>query len=309
MCGRTQAYASNTLTLDGLYAVPNNHAIDCTSAQPEDSQEQNRADTDMEINGNDHQTLINYLSAQPGFSMGPSTADTDLEVNDNNHQALDSLQVQPGSYDFSPDKATTKLEMNDKSHQTFDYLSAQQGSFQAAETPCRNNRVRKSPEGFDYLTSEKKRMADKAYREKCREDRENTKAENNRLKTEINRLNEECVRKNHALKSQEEENKHLQQKVRRLEGRLDTQDMVVKVLTTQLRQSQIIDLQRENTLLKSQMDQLTSCANNQDNSNIILQLQERNEQLRREKIVFEKTVEALCMKISNDKNHEEEHTR
>lgn len=66
------------------------------------------------------------------------------------------------------------------------------------------------------------------------EDRENTKAENNRLKTEINRLNEECVRKNHALKSQEEENKHLQQKVRRLEGRLDTQDMVVKVLTTQL---------------------------------------------------------------------------
>ena len=167
-CFSVSTDASNTLTLDGLYAVPNNHAIDCTSAQPEDSQEQNRADTDMEINGNDHQTLINYLSAQPGFSMGPSTADTDLEVNDNNHQALDSLQVQPGSSDFSPDKATTKLEMNDKSHQTFDYLSAQQGSFQAAETPCRNNRVRKSPEGFDYLTSEKKRMADKAYREKCR---------------------------------------------------------------------------------------------------------------------------------------------
>lgn len=117
-CFSVSTDASNTLTLDGLYAVPNNHAIDCTSAQPEDSQEQNRADTDMEINGNDHQTLINYLSAQPGFSMGPSTADTDLEVNDNNHQALDSLQVQPGSYDFSPDKATTKLEMNDKSHQT-----------------------------------------------------------------------------------------------------------------------------------------------------------------------------------------------
>ncbi|XP_011026669.1 PREDICTED: golgin subfamily A member 8A-like isoform X2 [Populus euphratica] len=273
----------------------------------EDSQEQNRVDTNMEINGNDHQTL-NYLSVQPGFSMGPSTADTDLEVNDNNHQALDSLQVQPGSSDFSPDKATTKPQMNDKSHQTFDYLSAQQGSFQAAETPCRNNRVRKSPEGFDYLTSEKKRLADKAYREKSREERENTKAENNRLKTEINRLNEECVRKNHALKSQEEENKHLQQKVGRLEGSLNTQNIVVEVLTKQLAQSQIIDLQRENTLLKSQMDQLTSCANNQDNS-IILQLQERNEQLRRENIAFKMIFEALCMKINNDKNHEEEHTR
>ena len=56
------------------------------------------------------------------------------------------------------------------------------------------------------------------------------------------------------------------------------------------------------------MDQLTSCANNQDNS-IILQLQGRNEQLRRENIVFKMTVEALCMKINNDKNHEEEHTR
>lgn len=261
-----------------------------------DSQEQNRAD---------YQTL-NYFSAQPGFSTGPSTAD--LEVNDNNHQALDSLQVQPGSSDFSPDKATTKLEMNDKSHQTFDYLSGQQGSFQAAETPCRNNRVRKSPEGFDYLTSEKKRMGDKAYREKCKEDKENTKAENDRLKTENNRLNEECVRNDHALKSQEEEIKHLQQEVRRLEGSLDTQKMVVEVFTTHLVQSQIIDLQRENTLLTSQMDQLTSCANNQDNS-IILQLQGRNEQLRRENIVFKKTVEALCMKINNDKNHEEEHTR
>ncbi|XP_034898493.1 uncharacterized protein [Populus alba] len=297
--------ASNTLTLDGLYAVPNNHTIDYTSAQPEDSQEQNRANTDMEVNGNDHQTL-NYFSPQPGFSTAPRTAA--LEVNDNNHQALDSPQVQPGSSDFSPDKATTKLEMNDKSHQTFDYLSAQQGSFQAAETTCRNNRVRKSPEGFEYRTSEKKRTVDKAYREKCKEDRENTKAENDRLKTENNRLNQECVRNDHALKSQEEEIKHLQQEVRRLEGSLDTQKMVVEVFTTHLVQSQIIDLQRENTLLKSQMDQLTSCANNQDNS-ITLQLQGRNEQLRRENIVFKMTVEALCMKINNDKNHEEEHTR
>ncbi|KAL3609654.1 hypothetical protein D5086_000674 [Populus alba] len=203
-------HAPNTLTLDGPYTVPNNHAIDCTSTQPEDSQEQNRADTDMEVNGNDHQTL-NYFSAQPGFSTGPRTAA--LEVNDNNHQALDSPQVQPGSSDFSPDKASTKLEMNDKSHQTFDYLSAQQGSFQAAETPRRNNR----------------------------EDRENTKAEsnrlkteNNRLKTENNRLNEERFRKYHASKSQEEEIKHLQQEVGRLEGSLDTQNIVVEALTKQL---------------------------------------------------------------------------
>ena len=66
------------------------------------------------------------------------------------------------------------------------------------------------------------------------EDKENTKAENNRLKTEINRLNEECVRKNHALKSREEENKHLQQKVGRLEGNLNTQNIVVEVFTKQL---------------------------------------------------------------------------
>ncbi|KAB5573341.1 hypothetical protein DKX38_000535 [Salix brachista] len=296
------------LTLDG----PNNHTIDYSSAQPEDSQGKNRA----EINGNDHQRF-NHLSAQPGFSEDPSTTDTDFEVNDNNHQALDNLQVQPGSSDSSISKSTTDLEMNDQSHQTFDYMSGQQGSFQAPETSCPNNRKRKSPEGFDYMKSEKKRRADKAYRAKCKarpiislldstEERETTMAENNHLKTEINRLKEESDRKDHALKSQEEEKKHLQQKVRQLEGNLCQQNIVVGVLTTQLGRSQNIDLQRENTLLKSRMDQLTSCANNKDNS-VILQLQETNEQLQRDKSALKKIVEALCLKINSDKNQDEEH--
>uniref|UniRef100_A0A6N2M4I6 Uncharacterized protein n=1 Tax=Salix viminalis TaxID=40686 RepID=A0A6N2M4I6_SALVM len=302
--------ASNMLTLDG----PNNHTIDYISAQPEDSQGKNRA----EINGNDHQRF-NHLSAQPGFSEDPSTADTDFEVNDNNHQALDNLQVQPGSSDSSISKSTTDVEMNDQSHQTFDYMSVQQGSFQAPETSCPSNRRRKSPEGFDYMKSEKKRRADKAYRAKCKarpiislldstEERETTMAENNHLKTEINRLKEESDRKDHALKSQEEEKKHLQQKVRQLEGNLCQQNIVVGVLTTQLGSSQNIDLQRENTLLKSRMDQLTSCANNKDNS-VILQLQETNEQLQRDKSALGKIVEALCLKINNDKNQDEEHTQ
>ncbi|KAJ6712818.1 hypothetical protein OIU79_008920 [Salix purpurea] len=287
--------ASNMLTLDG----PNNHTIDYISAQPEDSQGKNRAG----INGNDHQRF-NHLSAQPGFSEDPSTADTDFEVNDNFHHALDSLQVQPGSSDSSTNRATTDLEMNYKSHQTFDYMSAQQGSFQAPETSCPDNRRRKSPEGFDFLKSDKKRMADKAYRE----ERETTKAENNRLKTEINRLKEESDRKDHALKSQEEENKHLQQKVRQLEGSLGKQNVVVEALTTQLSRSQNIDLQLENALLKSLMDHVTSCANNKDNS-VILQLQERNKQLQRDKRTHEKIVEALCLKINHDKNQDEEHTQ
>ncbi|KAG5228088.1 hypothetical protein OIU78_009612 [Salix suchowensis] len=237
------------------------------------------------------------------------TEDTDFEVNDNNHQALDSLQVQPGSSDSSPNKATTDdLEMNDKSHQTFDNMSAQQGSFQAPETSCPNNRRRKSPEGFDVLKSEKKRRAGKKYRAKCKKEREITKAENNRLKTEINRLKEESDRKDHALKSQEEENKHLQQKVRQLEGSLGKQNVVVEALTTQLGRSQNIDLQRENTLLKSLMDRLTSRANNEDNS-VILQLQERNKQLQRDKSTHEKIVEALCLKINNDKNQDDDHTQ
>ncbi|KAJ6712816.1 hypothetical protein OIU79_008919 [Salix purpurea] len=291
-------------TLDG----PNNHTINYISAQPEDSQGKNRAG----INGNDHQRF-NHLSAQiitlpPGFSEDPSTADTDFEVNDNNHQALDNLQVQPGSSDSSISKSTTDLEMNDQSHQTFDYMSVQQGSFQAAETSCPNNRRRKSPEGFDYMKSEKKRRADKAYRAKCKEEREITKAENNRLKTEINRLKEESDRKDHALKSQEEEKKHLQQKVRQLEGSLGKQNVLVEALTTQPGRSQNIDLQRENTLLKCRMDQLTSCANNKDNS-VILLLQERNEQLQRDKSTLENIVEALCLKINNDKNQDEEHTQ
>ncbi|KAF9689108.1 hypothetical protein SADUNF_Sadunf01G0057400 [Salix dunnii] len=295
--------STTTLTLDGLNTVPNNHTIDYFSAQPEDSQGKNR----VGINGNDHQRF-NHLSAQPGFSEDLSTADTDFEVNDNNHHALDSLQVQPGSSGSSTNKATTDLEMNYKSHQTFDYMSAQQGSFQAPETSCPNNRRRKSPEGFDFLKSEKKRMADKAYREKCKEEREITKAENNRLKTEINRLKEESDRNDDALKSQEEENKHLQQKVRQLEGSLGQQNIVVEVLTAQLGRSQSIDLQRENTLLKSRLVQLTSCANNKDSS-IILQLQESNEQLQRDKSTLEKIVEALCLKINNDRNQEEEHTQ
>ncbi|KAG5228099.1 golgin subfamily member 8A [Salix suchowensis] len=276
---------------DGLKAVPNNHTIDYFSAQPEDSQGKNRA----EINGDDHQRFI-HLSAQPGFSEDLSTADTDFEVNDNYHHALDSLQVQPGSSDSSANKAT------------FDYMSAHQGSFQAPETSCPDNRRRKSPEGFDFLKSDKKRMADKAYRAKCKEERETTKAENNRLKTEINRLKEESDRKDHALKSQEEEKKHLQQKVRQLEGSLGQQNVVVEALTTQIGGSQNIDLQRENTLLKCRMDQLTSCANNKDNS-VILLLQERNEQLQRDKSTLEKIVEALCLKINNDKNQDEEHTQ
>ncbi|KAG5228117.1 hypothetical protein OIU78_009629 [Salix suchowensis] len=288
---------------DGLKAVPNNHTIDYFSAQPEDSQGKNRA----EINGDDHQRFI-HLSAQPGFSEDLSTADTDFEVNDNFHHALDSLQVQPGSSDSSTNRATTDLEMNYKSHQTFDYMSAQQGSFQAPETSCPDSRRRKSPEGFDFLKSDKKRMADKAYRAKCKEEREITKAENNHLKTEINRLKEESDRKDHALKSQEEENKHLQQKVRQLEGSLGKQNVVVEALTTQLGRSQNIDLQHENTLLKSRMDQLTSCANNKDNP-VILQLQETNEQLQRDKSTLEKIVEALCLKINNDKNQDEEHTQ
>lgn len=56
------------------------------------------------------------------------------------------------------------------------------------------------------------------------------------------------------------------------------------------------------------MDQLTSCANNKDNS-VILQLQETNEQLQRDKSTLEKIVEALCLKINNDKNQDEEHTQ
>ncbi|KAF9689105.1 hypothetical protein SADUNF_Sadunf01G0057100 [Salix dunnii] len=302
--------ATNTLTLDR----PNNHTIDYISAQPEDSQGKNRA----EINGNVHQRF-NHLSAQPGFSEDPSTADTDFEVNDNNHQALDNLQVQPGRSDSSINKSTTDLEMNDQSQQTFDYMSVQQGSFQAPETSCPNNRRRKSPEDFDYMKYEKKRRADKAYRAKCKarpiislldstEEREITKAENNRLKTEINRLKEESDRKDHALKSQEEENKHLQQKVRQVEGSLRTQSIVVEVLTAQLGRSQDIDLQRENTLLKSRMDELTSCASYKDNA-IILQLQERNGQLHRDKSTLAKIVEALCLKINNDKNQDDEHTQ
>ncbi|KAF9689102.1 hypothetical protein SADUNF_Sadunf01G0056800 [Salix dunnii] len=304
-CFSVRTDAPNMWTLDG----PNNQTIDYISAQPEDFQAKNRADTNTEINGDGHQRF-NHLSAPPGFYF---------EVNHNNHQALDSLQVQPGSSDSSSNKATTDLEMNDKSHQTFDYMSAQQGSFQAPETNCPNNRRRKSPEGFDLPKSEKKRMADKAYREKCKarpiislrdstEEREITKAENNSLKTEINRLKEESDRKDHALKSQEEEIKHLQQKVRQLEGSLGQQNIVVEVLTAQLGRSQNIDLQRENTLLKSRLDQLTSCANNKDNS-VILHLQETNKQLHRDKRTHEKIVEALCLKINNDKNQDEEHTQ
>ncbi|KAJ6713566.1 hypothetical protein OIU85_025226 [Salix viminalis] len=225
---------------------------------------------------------IDYFSAQPEDSQGKNRA----EIYGDDHQRFIHLSAQPG---FSEDLSTadTDFEVNDNFHHALDSLQVQPGSSDSstnrATTDLEMNY--KSHQTFDYI----KEWPTRHTGQKCKEEREITKAENNRLKTEINRLKEESDRKGSCFKV----------------SRRREEASSAKSSSTGRQpwgRSQNIDLQRENTLLKSRMDQLTSCANNKDNS-VILQLQETNEQLQRDKSTLEKIVEALCLKINNDKNY------
>ncbi|KAF9689109.1 hypothetical protein SADUNF_Sadunf01G0057500 [Salix dunnii] len=159
----------------------------------------------------------------------------------------------------------------------------------------------------------KKRMSDRAYRERCKKIKMETESnlellskENDRLKGENASFKTEAARTGKTLQSQEQEMKQLRKTIVLLKQRHDKQNTLVQVLSERLAGANDADFQRESTQLKSNIVLLRSQVNDR---NILdkLQLQEENAQLEREKSLLEVIVQALCEKISNEKGHEGDH--
>uniref|UniRef100_A0A6M2ERM4 BZIP domain-containing protein n=1 Tax=Populus davidiana TaxID=266767 RepID=A0A6M2ERM4_9ROSI len=92
-----------------------------------------------------------------------------------------------------------------------------------------------------YTAAQKKRLADKAYRERCKELKMNTMnkldeltIENDRLRRENDSLKNEEVLLVQTLQRQKDEMKQLEKEFGQLKGQLNSQNMVVEVLLKQL---------------------------------------------------------------------------
>ncbi|KAL9349717.1 hypothetical protein Peur_056972 [Populus x canadensis] len=159
-----------------------------------------------------------------------------------------------------------------------------------------------------YTAAQKKRLVDKAYRERCKELKMKTMnkldeltIENDRLRRENDSLKNEEVLLVQTLQHQKDEMKQLEKEFGHLKGQLRSQNTVVEVLLKRLTGSNYKDLQRENTQLKHDINLLTKRINNPENMNVI-QLQAKIEQLENEKHSLQVIIDALCEKISKDKD-------
>ncbi|KAL3599714.1 hypothetical protein D5086_007632 [Populus alba] len=168
------------------------------------------------------------------------------------------------------------------------------------------NLKRKAPETATYR--EKKRAIDRAYRLRCRELKMNTMnkldeltIENDRLRRENDSLKKEEVLLLQTLQRQKDEMKQLEKEFGQLKGQLNSQNTVVEVLLKQLTGSNYEDPQRENTQLKHDINLLTKRIDNQENMNVT-QLQAKIEQLENEKHSLQVIIDALCEKITKDKD-------
>lgn len=159
-----------------------------------------------------------------------------------------------------------------------------------------------------YTAAQKKRLADKAYRERCKVLKMNTMnkldeltIENDRLRRENDSLKNEEVLLVQTLQRQKDEMKQLEKEFGQLKGQLNSQNMVVEVLLKQLTGSNYKDLQRENTQLKHDINLLTKRIDNPENMNVT-QLQAKIEQLENEKQSLQVIIDALCEKINKDRD-------
>ncbi|KAJ6702015.1 hypothetical protein OIU74_013221 [Salix koriyanagi] len=157
----------------------------------------------------------------------------------------------------------------------------------------------------------RKRMIDRAYRERCKKNKMETERnvellskENDRLKGENATFKVEAVRTGKTLQSQEQEMKQLREKIVLLKQRHDEQYNFVEVLSERLAGAKDADLQRENTELKSSLALLWSQVNDRNNLDK-LQLQEKDAHLEHKKRSLEMIVQALCEKISSEKGADE----
>ncbi|XP_061981761.1 uncharacterized protein LOC133701729 isoform X2 [Populus nigra] len=159
-----------------------------------------------------------------------------------------------------------------------------------------------------YTAAQRKRLADKAYRQRCKELKmitmnklDELTIENDRLRRENDSLKKEEVLLVQTLQRQKDEMKQLEKEFGQLKGQLNSQNTVVEVLLKRLTGSNYKDLQRENTQLKHDINLLTKRISNPENMNVI-QLQAKIEQLENEKNALQVIIDALCEKINKDKD-------
>lgn len=170
------------------------------------------------------------------------------------------------------------------------------------------NRKRKVSGATRDAAAEKKRLVDKAYRERCKEMKKKTETkldaltkENDGLRRENNYLKNEGTQLVQTLQHQKDGMKQLEKEFGQLKSQLHRQNTVVEVLSKRLGGSDDKDLQRENAQLKHDINLLTRKINNPESLSV-LQLRAKIALLENEKHSLQVIVDALCEKINNEKD-------
>uniref|UniRef100_A0A6M2EAZ2 BZIP domain-containing protein n=1 Tax=Populus davidiana TaxID=266767 RepID=A0A6M2EAZ2_9ROSI len=179
------------------------------------------------------------------------------------------------------------------------YLSPLTGEY---PNTAHANLKRKAPE--TATDREKKREIDRAYRLRCREKKMKTEQgvvvlteENYKLKRENEQLKREGVKQPEMVQNQKEEMKVVKNKLCHLKDQLQTQNAVVKELSSRVAsRKNNMDLQCENKRLRFQKSLLINKINDNDYLNPI-QLQENYTELVQEKKAVQVIIDALCEKI------------
>ncbi|KAG6788099.1 hypothetical protein POTOM_004153 [Populus tomentosa] len=188
------------------------------------------------------------------------------------------------------------------------------------------DRKRKGSGATRDAAAEKKRLVDKAYRERCKEMKKKTETkldaltkENDGLRRENNYLKNEGTLLVQTLQHQKDGMKQLEKEFGQIKSQLHRQNTVVEVLSKRLVSvspfsshaicltrllaggSDDKDLQRENAQLKHDINLLTRKINNPESLSVI-QLRAKIALLENEKNSLQVIVDALCEKINNEKD-------
>ncbi|XP_011026672.1 PREDICTED: puff II/9-2 protein-like isoform X1 [Populus euphratica] len=170
------------------------------------------------------------------------------------------------------------------------------------------NRKRKVSGATRDAAAEKKRLIDKAYRERCKEMKKKTETkldaltkENDGLRRENSNLKNEGMLLLQTLQRQKDGMKQLEKEFGQIKSQLHRQNTVVEVLSKRLGGSDDKDLQLENAQLKHNINLLTRKINNPESLSVI-QLRAKIALLENEKHSLQVIVDALCEKINNEKD-------
>ncbi|KAF9686046.1 hypothetical protein SADUNF_Sadunf03G0117600 [Salix dunnii] len=182
------------------------------------------------------------------------------------------------------------------------YMTYLSGYLESPPTTPNSKLKRKAPD-------ERKKEADRAYRQRCREKKIQNEEnlcvlteENNKLKRENGHIKKEEARLKEVVQTQNGFMKLLQNNLSQLKTQLDKQITLVDVLSKQLAMCKDTDRRREVERLIEENDLLHRKINNRDSFNVI-QLEAKNTKLEQEKKSLQMIIDALCMKINQDNDH------